>query len=324
MINGCFFNYAGKYSGDYSLILCYVDREEEYVTGATYEPITDKITSNVESILYGFNYSDNPLEFTVDIVNPDDSVSMRQMADIKDWLFGQDGWKKLTINAPEYANVYLNCIFIPDSDIRDGTGYRGVRCTVKNISGFWYGKDKEIIYTKAELQELVDYYNTNGLGHMTTSTGKQLSGISEAGNLTIYPEIETHAPDKVFPIFEFNYSSTDYDYNNLSKFRLHNYVTIGTDTFSDYHSDLSLDSTIYHGNGVCVFDSKHASLEVNNSPSLLTGVNTNYDLLYLKKGVNRITLAVHNEVDVGAHVENVILPDYLKITYTPMYRIGGF
>ena len=44
-----------------------------------------------EDLLYGLKHSENPLKFSIEIVNTDSAIPIEQMKKIKDWLFGQDG-----------------------------------------------------------------------------------------------------------------------------------------------------------------------------------------------------------------------------------------
>ena len=66
MFRGCFFEYAGIYSGDYNLTMMYLENSsDKFDTGGTYEPIMDSLPNSAESLLYGLKYSENPLEFSV-------------------------------------------------------------------------------------------------------------------------------------------------------------------------------------------------------------------------------------------------------------------
>lgn len=143
MLRDCYFTYNGIYSGDYNLILAFVtDDNFEFKSGSEYEPTTATLPHNAQQLLYNLNYSDSPLEFTIEIISPEDNIPLETMVEIKNWLFGQDGWKRLTLHN-ETSDYYLNALFIPDSDITDARGYRGLRCKVQNDSGFWY-QDNEV------------------------------------------------------------------------------------------------------------------------------------------------------------------------------------
>lgn len=147
MFRDCYFEYAGISSQPYGLIMCYVgNSNEDFDSGGKFELKTDTLPRSHETLLYGKDYSAEPLSFDVEIVSHDDYIPLEQMTEIKNWLFGQDGWRTLRLG-DERQNACLKCIFKPGEDIVDGTGYRGVRCTLQNASPFWYGEEKEITIT---------------------------------------------------------------------------------------------------------------------------------------------------------------------------------
>lgn len=49
-------------------------------------------------------------------MNTDGAIPIEQMKKIKDWLFGQDGWKKFVL-INERQDYYLRTLLIPDEDI---------------------------------------------------------------------------------------------------------------------------------------------------------------------------------------------------------------
>ena len=295
MFKASYFKYADIYSGKYNLIMAYVSRNQDFITGAEYEPMIDTLPSRAESLLYGIKYSEKPLEFEVDIVNPDENIPMKQMIEIKDWLFGQDGWKKLYIKSPDYENMYLKCLLLPENDIRDSSGYRGVRCKVKNISGFWYGKDEVIIYTKLDFDTLTD----NG------------TDIPEDGKVIVHPEIKTQCKEKVYPIIQFNVD----DYNSLSSYviNIHN-------TKTDYESDFTMKLIASQRNKVGEVDCLYGDVNINGGTVIPT-LDTNYDFFYMEKGVNEIAI---NVLDNSSSSRSYCPPDFVSFIYTPKLRVGGF
>lgn len=294
MFKASYFKYADIYSGKYNLIMAYVSRNQDFITGAEYEPMIDTLSSRAESLLYGIKYSEKPLEFEVDIVNPDEDIPMKQMMEIKDWLFGQDGWKKLYIKSPDYENMYLKCLFLPENDIRDSSGYRGVRCKVKNISGFWYGKDEVITYTKEQINALTN----NG------------ASLVDNKYVILHPEIKTQCKEKVFPILKF--MAVTADFNNYSKFTMnvHN-------NKSDYESDFIMDVSLANQGKEFEVDCEWAMCEMNGDYYELTSLNTDYDFFYLEKGINDVAV---NLKPNGVYA----VPSYLSFIYTPKLRVGGF
>ena len=274
--------------------MAYVSRNQDFVTGAEYEPMIDTLPSRAESLLYGIKYSEKPLEFEVDIINPDEAIPMKQMIEIKDWLFGQDGWKKLYIKSPDYENMYLKCLFLPENDIRDSSGYRGVRCKVKNISGFWYGNDEIITYTKEQINALTN----NG------------ASLVDNKYVILHPEIKTQCKEKVFPILKF--MAVTADFNNYSTFTMnvHN-------NKSDYESDFIMDISLANQGKEFEVDCEWAMCEINGDYYELTSLNTDYDFFYLEKGINDVAV---NLKPNGIYA----VPSYLSFIYTPKLRVGGF
>lgn len=165
MFRGCYFEYAGKSSEPFNLMLYYLDNDNmKFDSGGSFELKTDKIPYTYEQFLYGKDYSEKPLEFEVEIVTPEGNIPYTKMIEIKNWLFGQEAWKELTL-IDETQLYHLKCLLIPSEDITDCNGYRGVRCTIKNASPFWYGEEKSItINTNQIIQHNILDSKTNWWG----------------------------------------------------------------------------------------------------------------------------------------------------------------
>lgn len=351
MFRGCCFRYADIYSGDYNLIMAYVNNDyNDFSTGGEYEPVTESIPMSADTLLYGMKYAENPLEFEVEIVNPDSSIPFEQMSEIKEWLFGQDGWKKLYINDFYSGQYHLKCLLIPKEDITDVSGYRGIRCTVKNMSAYWYGEDETITYTKEDIIAIAENpkYLANKENH--EYQGDNFLGISDAGNITIYPYFKTQNPVKVMPIIKFKINDNS-DSKILEKFQIHNYITRDTGLFGQNQSDFTIKLTADDIGSEWEIDCKYGLVkrykpQINNSSRAIASdevgitvqsttddydivipeLNNNYDLLYVIKGENRIAFTVRDKAETTAEsVTKDFLPlEYISFTYTPMYRIGGF
>ena len=150
MKRNCYFNFAGKNSKQFhNLILAFIDDSSNtYDSGGSFELVTDELPGRADTVLYGKKYSSSHMEFSIEIINPDRYLTSEEMIEIKDWLFGQDGWAKLELLDDDavHMDCYLNCILQPDQDIFDG-GYRGIRCTLINQSSFAY-KNPVVIYDR--------------------------------------------------------------------------------------------------------------------------------------------------------------------------------
>ena len=110
MFKASYFKYADIYSGKYNLIMAYVSRNQDFITGAEYEPMIDTLPSRAESLLYGIKYSEKPLEFEVDIINPDEGESGAPLfvsQNIKD-----TGIPNNTLNKEDYLHIILFLNFL--------------------------------------------------------------------------------------------------------------------------------------------------------------------------------------------------------------------
>ena len=293
MFRGCFFEYAGIYSGDYNLTMMYVENSyDKFVTGGAYEPITENLPNSAESLLYGLNYSEKPLEFSVEIINEDGTIPMEQMREIKRWLFSQDGWKTLRLMDEDYRPYHLKCLFIPEEDIVDGLGYRGVRCTLKNVSPFWYGETKTKVITEEDM------------------TGKLTSGLNYELNINV-------DTDSTLPIpVVINFTEPD-KYNGISYFNVKR---------SFWVKNVTNGSLLYR---FIEYDYKGASWSVDtrflqfkfldkDSTVGYAPVNVTSEIFYLQQGNNKISIACHDDEN------NIMYYKQFSISYTPCYRIGGF
>lgn len=84
MFRGSCFEYAGTYSGDYNLTIMYVENSyNKFDTGGSYKPVTDTIPKVAEDLLYGLKHSENPLKFSIEIVNTDGAIPIEQMKKLR-------------------------------------------------------------------------------------------------------------------------------------------------------------------------------------------------------------------------------------------------
>lgn len=144
MFRECYFEYAGQSSQPYNLMLCYVSNSNtDFDSGGGFDLKTDTLPRSHETLLYGKDYSAKPLEFDVEFMNLHGYIPLEQMIEIKNWLFGQNGWKTFKC-LDDRQDYRLKCVFEPGEDIVDGTGYRGLRCKLRNVSPFWYGEERVI------------------------------------------------------------------------------------------------------------------------------------------------------------------------------------
>jgi hypothetical protein len=288
MFRDCYFEYAGVYSGDYNLVMEYVENSyDSFDSGGKYEATTSTLPATAESLLYGLKYSENPLEFSVEIINPDGAIPFEQMIEIKNWLFGQDGWKKLHLEDPDFNPYHLKCLLVPDQDITDASGYRGLRCTVKNISPFWYGERVNIEFGKDDL--LADESNVDKDGYFAFSVN-----IDSSAN-------------KIFPIISFNYSPPSSI--NTVKYNLKFSLINETN-----NSAICSVSTIAQ-RAVTTVNTKYLDGFIP-----IVGTDMYYDIFYLSAGTNNLKILCKTMGE-----DNTIQSfSSINFSYEPAVRIGGF
>lgn len=319
MFRGCYFEFAGKSSEPYNLMLFYKDnKRDDFNSGGEFELKTDSIPYSEEQFLYGKDYSENPLEFEVEIVTPEGNIPQMQMVEIKNWLFGQDGWRDLTVTDDTQA-YHLKCVLIPSEDITDCNGYRGVRCTIHNASPFWYGNEREVVIDDFETQ-------VYGYGNWYSIVNIEIPD-NGCVNCAIYPtliiDIDKRA-NTANDIKELKITATDAESINDAKEQ----STPGIWSYPDT-SGVSCDIS-YMGNkgnsasyDTITFNSKYAIFESTNYPyvQIVPTIDTSNPLsiIKLKCGSNfcRIKTGIIQSGSTSMYKS-------ITVKYTPMYRMGAF
>lgn len=290
MLRGCSFSYAGVSSKEYELELYYLDdNSDKFVSGSDYEIITDNIPMETEQILYGINHSAKPLEFDIEIFNPYRSITIEEMANIKQWLFGQQGWNRLYLDDNDFMDLYLNCILIPIEDVADVTGYRGLRCTVHNISPYWYG------------EEIITNFTIN----------------SSAPTLTI--NVQSQCPTAILPNISFvadNDTNALYIGRKIDVYNSTNGSQIHLDMISDNENFSDGSEWVYNGKYHYVYNESHNLILPYIASSL-----PEVPILYLDNGENEITMNLYKKAKTYDLITRFTSA---SISYVPMYRIGGF
>lgn len=300
MFRDCYFTYAGKSSREYNLKLMFINDEHiTFSSGGGYSLDTDFIGNSSESVLYTKNYSDNNLQFDVEIVNPDRNISEIEMAEIKQWLFGQSAsWQKLQLVTNDlYGNIFFYCQLIPNEDYTDGNGYRALRCQVICNSGYAY---KGLQKLQIEKPSLYQY---------TNNTAQSPWNVDIASGDTL-------------PLIEIQADTSVNTYTNLQGGVMIENITNSTAVFiSNAAKCTGSNNTV-----VITFNCQTGTITCNNStqPIVYLGTKTYNDhsgssvvsrnakcgLLRLDRGVNEFKIS----------------GDYstVKLRYRPTVRVGAF
>lgn len=242
MKRNCYFNFAGKSSKQFhNLILAFIDDSSNtYDSGGSFELVTDELPGRADTVLYGKKYSSSHMEFSIEIINPDRYLTSEEMVEIKEWLFGQDGWSKLALLDDDtvHENCYFSCILQPDQDIFDG-GYRGIRCTLVNQSSFAY-KNPIVIYDRnysdllknstsapVDTDHIKSNINKGKMDPLIKNDGKYIyhtEDTSEASNITPsmrcgvcrYLNVYVESAEKIiYPTVEIVTTDAQYNSSNL-------------------------------------------------------------------------------------------------------------
>lgn len=322
MFRECYFEYAGQSSQPYDLMLCYVSNSNtDFDSGGKFDLKTDTLPRSHETLLYGKDYSAQPLEFDVEFMNIHGAIPFEQMIKIKNWLFGQDGWKTFKC-LDDRQDYHLKCMFEPGEDIVDGIGYRGLRCKLRNVSPFWYGEERALTITRSQL----DSAQSVTIGDFTYAA---LDLNVDVNDGTV--------PHDISPIIEvFIDSSTD-----ATKYNLDTRIMVSRVDCLSISDALSLNGAGSGFNlaadgavailvdGYTSLSSAHDTIRVSsqygyiypdnyNSPGVAWQVGDapyqqgNSELFFLKSGTNIIRLIDDSRIA------------RIRFRYTPQYRLGAF
>lgn len=319
MFRECYFEYAGISSQLYNLIFCYIqDTNDSFDSGGKFALQTETIPCSYETLLYEKKYSEEPLSFSVEIVNHEEAIPFEQMISIKNWLFGQDGWKTLRLIDGQQS-YYLKCIFEPGEDIVDGTGYRGIRCTLHNVSPFWYGEDKTIVLDNSTI-------SANSFWASIDGETKEFSWADiyiPEDNVAGYPI----SPFCTFELSAIEIPSVEYDttisISNTDALSSYDVKRVGQNRFVFPDTTYTaFDCSTTNTSDVVTIDTKYAIIKSQND-TIFTWYNPNayasLPIFRLKSGHNYIRMTTLGIVRPASRRLT-----QLSITYTPIYRLGAF
>lgn len=328
MFRECDFEYADILSSDYNLKLAYISNNNDaFISGGEFELKTEALPKVPEQLLYGLNYSEKPLEFDIEIINIDDAIPFNQVIEIKNWLFGQDGWKKFkTID--ERQDYHLKCVLIPQEDIVDGLGIRGFKCKLRNISAFWYGEPVTIKFDNAFLNDL-----------SRRQTKEYIVGSPEMGISYWTPfEIEIQSDDEAFDVCDILPEITVAVNSNTGESTEDEGFELGVSNYSSVSKMVNTyaQKQITGANGVSpnYFDSDISSaimfddkIEYPHKWDISTRYLT-IDRGAFSKDTDVLSVGARGfRLKKGKNVCYVTIPEViteLMFSYTPLYRIGAF
>lgn len=314
----CFFKYAGTSSEKYNLRMCYVKNQSyDFLSGGDYKLQTGVIPLSVEQKYYGKDYSETPLEFEVEIMNYDNEIPYEQMIELRNWLFGQDGYKRLELKNG-WNGYHLNCVLIPKGDITEGNHYKGIRCTVRNASPFWYGEQQEVILGHTSLIANISIDND-----LTKNWSVVQLNIPQnnAVDCVIQPEVVFDISRTSSIGFEDRYwfyltnvkasSFNEAKAKSNGNFLIDNNSSIGFDsTYLDDDGQLEAADTVS-------IDCQYGIITSQKYPN-----KTIYPLL-IYGGKAKDFLRLHYGINY-CRVYNPNAINSITIKYTPLYRMGAF
>jgi len=323
MFRECYFEYAGQSSQPYNLMLCYVENSNDaFDSGGKFDLKTDKIPHSHETFLYGKDYSAEPLEFDVELLNLHGSIPQEQMIKIKNWLFGQDGWKTFKC-MDDRQNYHLKCIFEPDEDIVDGTGYRGLRCKLRNASPFWYGVERTTTLSQRVLSRLqaqgFDVYPPFLTTHTTTAKYNVFQIDIDNDDIidTHYYPLITAAVDygapSPPPVYACHFATVDVDSLDEAKEVSSGSYGFAVESSSEIAFNTSFINDFTNKRDTLTLSSQYGYVKSATTPNqMIPYYRPSLPYLRLRKGKNFIRI-----YEPGRYSS-------LKISYVPIYRMGAF
>lgn len=328
MFRECYFEYAGQSSQPYNLMLCYVENSNDaFDSGGKFDLKTDKIPHSHETFLYGKDYSAEPLEFDVELLNLHGSIPQEQMIKIKNWLFGQDGWKTFRC-MDDRQNYHLKCIFEPDEDIVDGTGYRGLRCKLRNASPFWYGAERTKVLSGSELADLKALSNCVRV-YPPFVTSRQYLSYYNAFQLDI--DDDTMIDAYYYPIIT---ASIDYDDSGVRSGINPNachFATVDVDSITEAKETSTYGFTTESSTDIAFNNTFVWDYGSSNRNDVIT-MSTQYGYVKSAKTPSQKIEYYHPTLPYfrlhsGKNFIRVYEPSMysgIKISFVPLYRMGAF
>lgn len=143
---GLQFIYDGIPSQRYGLMFAFFDSADyKHVGGSENDLIVDKATRSLRHVLLASTPAD-PLEYDIEVVATR-PLQPYEVNTVHNWLCGQMTFKKLTIQAPQYAGMHFNCVFNEPDDYYIRAGTNGFNLTMTCDAGGAWSDAKTATYT---------------------------------------------------------------------------------------------------------------------------------------------------------------------------------
>lgn len=137
----------------YGLSLVFINQDYNFVpSGSGFEVISEQLVRSPYQKHLG-EIQSPILEFPITIYCNEDMDVFKQV-EMKNWLFGQYGYKKLQICSDDYKTFFFNCKLFPNQDIIF-TAFEGFECTVQCNSPY----AQEFIKTKTFSNPTKQFYD---------------------------------------------------------------------------------------------------------------------------------------------------------------------
>lgn len=146
---GLQFIYDGIPSQRYGLMFAFFDSADYKHAGGSENNLTiDKATRSQRHTLLSVS-PDDPLEYDIEVValKP---LQPYEVNAVHAWLCGQLGFKKLVIQAPEYAGMHFNCVFNEPDDYYIKAGTNGFNLTMTCDAGGAWSDAKTVTFTPTD------------------------------------------------------------------------------------------------------------------------------------------------------------------------------
>lgn len=108
----------------YGLSIVFIENDYNFVpSGSQVSLQTDRVDNSAETFIMN-EIQDIPLEFPVEIIG--DDMDLFKQTEVKNWLYGKLGYRKLQICNENYNTFYFNCKLMAQQDIVFGqpNGFR--------------------------------------------------------------------------------------------------------------------------------------------------------------------------------------------------------